>query len=108
MQARLAIVLEPRVDLDLLRFQQELDDPGAPEFAGPGESVLHLLLGYCRLEAAVPVKKALHDVQSPDAGRTFQIQPRTANREKLGCLPAAVMETAIDGAPAIRTVDDGA
>ena len=45
---------------------------------------------------------------APDSGGAFQIQVGPPTRKKLGCLPAAVMETAIDGAASIRTVDNGA
>jgi hypothetical protein len=85
-------------------LQQEIDDAGSPEFTGPCESVLHLLLS-CRLpQTAILVKETADDVKPSDTGCSFQIQARASIRKELGGRPASIMQAGVNGAP--RTVDD--
>src|SRR5215470_17522570 len=94
-QARLAIVFEPRVDLHA-SAQQEFDCAGSSEFTGPGESVLHLLRCCSRLQGTVVGKKAFDYVEPPDAGRAFQVELcSVVGKELCGC-PAAIVQAAID------------
>src|SRR5262249_15150014 len=72
MEADLAVVPELRGDLDAM-LQQEIDDGGPAELAGPGETVLQLLPSCSPLETAVGLEVALDDVEPSDAGGGFQV-----------------------------------
>src|SRR5262245_13527639 len=105
MQASLSVMLELRVHIHIF-LQQEIDDAGSAEFAGPGGSVLQLFFCRSRLRAAVVVKEAFDNVNAPDSGRSFKVQPRAPTRKELSRLPVPVMQAVIDRAASIRSIDN--
>src|SRR5438093_9107196 len=104
MQACLSVMREFRIHFHS-SLQEEIDDSSSAEFTGPGESVLYLLRRRRWLQAAIVVKKAPDDVEPPDSGCSFQVQPRAMLRKEFCSLAAPVLKTANDRAFPIRAVD---
>src|ERR1700679_3826481 len=89
-------------------LQQEIDDVGSAELAGPSESGLHLSLRGRWLQTAVVVEEILDHVETTDSEPPFQVQSRAASRQELGCLAAPVVQAAIDCTRSVGAIDQGA